>query len=300
MKKTFIVTMLAVVAFATNVFATEAEAGVLDLKPSANQNTASSSGSNNVENRDVQNIQYDTGKYRYPAQQLVAENRQFDKYNWRLYQRFDTGELMLQDWLNSINWRTREYSNNTFHKNDASGIRTFEFDLREDLLAYYDKEFILDGLRMAGTDNHLQFARKDSLNDDIPVRMNLDVHIKPEHCYPEGTDIVVPGATSNNGAGEPFSVYQDAYWYGRGTGQIKGEAINEFNAKYGHSVDPIKLYYPSVGRALYISGWSLDDIAKYMPIIDSVYLDENPENRSHYTYMLHHKLRNLPGMEQVI
>ena len=44
MKKTFLVTMLAVVAFATNVFATEAEAGVLGLKPSANQGVTQSSG----------------------------------------------------------------------------------------------------------------------------------------------------------------------------------------------------------------------------------------------------------------
>ena len=54
MKKTFLVTMLAVVAFATNVFATEAEAGVLGLKPSANQGVTQSSGNTNTTNTDVQ------------------------------------------------------------------------------------------------------------------------------------------------------------------------------------------------------------------------------------------------------
>lgn len=298
MKKTFLVAMLAVVAFATNVFATEAEAGVLGLKPSANQGATQSSSNTNTANTEVQ--QYDTAKYQFPAQQLKAEGKNFDKYNWRLFQRFDTGELMVQAWVDGMNWRIREYANATYSKTDENGKPTYAFDFRDQYLSYYDNEFIIDGLRKAGSDNQMMFSRKDAAGMDIPVEMDLRVHIKPEFCYPRGTQIVVPGATNHNGAGEPYSVYQDLYWYNSNMGQITGSAVNEYNSKYGHAVEPVKLYYPSVDRALYVSGWSLDDIAKYMPIIDSVYLDENPENCSHYTYLLHYKLRSLPGMKQVI
>lgn len=55
--------MLAVVAFATNVLL-EVEAGVLGLKPSANQSVTQPSGNNNAANTDVQSVTYDTVKYR--------------------------------------------------------------------------------------------------------------------------------------------------------------------------------------------------------------------------------------------
>ena len=300
MKKTFLVTMLAVVAFATNVFATEAEAGVLGLKPSANQSVTQSSGNTtNAANTDVQNVQYDTGKYQYPAQQLKAEGKNFDKYNWRLFQRFDTGELMVQAWADGLGWRIREYADNTAAAARGSE-RIYAFDLREEVLPYYDCEYTINGMRKSSSENELFFMRNDSEHMDIPVRMSVEVHVKPENCYPRGTRIVVPGAMNHNGSGEPFAVYQELYWNNANNGQTTNETVDDYNAKYGHAIDPVKLYYPSVGRALYVSGWCLDDVAKYMPIIDSVYLDDNPENNSHYTYLLHYKLRSLPGMDQDI
>ena len=300
MKKTIFATMLAVVAFATNVFATEAEAGVLGLKPSANQSVTQSSGNTtNAANTDVQSVQYDTGKYQYPAQQLKAEGKNFDKYNWRLFQRFDTGELMVQAWADGLGWRIREYADNTAAAARGSE-RIYAFDLREEVLPYYDCEYTINGMRKSSSENELFFMRNDSEHMDIPVRMSVEVHVKPENCYPRGTRIVVPGAMNHNGSGEPFAVYQELYWNNANNGQTTNETVDDYNAKYGHAIDPVKLYYPSVGRALYVSGWCLDDVAKYMPIIDSVYLDDNPENNSHYTYLLHYKLRSLPGMDQDI
>ena len=300
MKKTFLVTMLAVVAFATNVFATEAEAGVLGLKPSAGQAITQQSGSaGSSENREIQRDAYDTSRYAYPAEQLKAEGKNFNRYNWRLYLRFDTGELMLQDWVSNMNWETKEYANATFGKTDKFGKPTYAFDFREQYVTYYDKEAIVNGLRKAGSDNKILFCRKDATNPDIPVMMNMPVHIKPENCYPYGTRIALPGAMNHNSSGEPYAVYQERYWYNASNGQTTNETVDDYNAKYGHAIEPVKLYYPS-DRALYVSGWCLDDVAKYMPIIDSVYLDENPENNSHYTYLLHYKLRSLPGMEKVI
>lgn len=300
MKKTFLVTMLAVVAFATNVFATEAEAGVLGLKPSANQSVTQSSGNTtNAANTDAQNVQYDTGKYQYPAQQLKAEGKNFDKYNWRLFQRFDTGELMVQAWADGLGWRIREYADNTAAA-ARGGERIYAFDLREEVLPYYDCEYTINGMRKSSSENELFFMRNDSEHMDIPVRMSVEVHVRPENCYARGTRIVVPGAMNHNGSGEPFAVYQELYWNNASNGQTTNETVDDYNAKFGHPIEPVKLYYPSVDRALYVSGWCLDDVTKYMPIIDSVYLDDNPENNSHYTYLLHYKLRSLPGMKQDI
>ncbi len=87
MKRSFLLTALAVATLSVNVLAIQAEAGTTGLKPSANQGSQSSAA--NTANTDVQGVTYDTGKYQYPAQQLAAENRQFDKYDGRLFQRFE-------------------------------------------------------------------------------------------------------------------------------------------------------------------------------------------------------------------
>ena len=299
MKRSFLVTALAVATMSVNVLAIQAQAGTTGLKPSANQGVTQPSGdTTNAASTDAQSVQYDTTKYQFPAQQLKAEGKNFDKYNWRLFQRFDTGELMVQAWADGLNWRIREYADNTYER--APGERTYMFDLREEVLPYYDCEYTINGMRRSSSENKLFFMRNDSGHMDIPVRMRVGVHVKPENCYPRGTQIVVPGAMNHNGSGEPFAVYQEEYWQNSDNGQTTNETVDDYNAKYGHPIEPVKLYYPSVDRALYVSGWCLDDVAKYMPIIDSVYLDDNPENNSHYTYLLHYKLRSLPGMKQFI
>ena len=299
MKRSFLLTALAVATMSVNVLAIQAQAGTTGLKPSANQGVTQPSGdTTNAASTDAQSVQYDTTKYQFPAQQLKAEGKNFDKYNWRLFQRFDTGELMVQAWADGLNWRIREYADNTYER--TPGERTYMFDLREEVLPYYDCEYTINGMRRSSSENKLFFMRNDSGHMDIPVRMSVGVHVKPENCYPRGTRIVVPGAMNHNGSGEPFAVYQELYWNNASNGQTTNETVDDYNAKYGHPIEPVKLYYPSVNRALYVSGWCLDDVAKYMPIIDSVYLDDNPENNSHYTYLLHYKLRSLPGMEQDI
>ena len=299
MKRSFLLTALAVATMSVNVLAIQAQAGTTGLKPSANQGVTQPSGdTTNAASTDAQSVQYDTTKYQFPAQQLKAEGKNFDKYNWRLFQRFDTGELMVQAWADGLNWRIREYADNTYER--TPGERTYMFDLREEVLPYYDCEYTINGMRRSSSENKLFFMRNDSGHMDIPVRMRVGVHVKPENCYPRGTQIVVPGAMNHNGSGEPFAVYQEEYWQNSDNGQTTNETVDDYNAKYGHPIEPVKLYYPSVDRALYVSGWCLDDVAKYMPIIDSVYLDDNPENNSHYTYLLHYKLRSLPGMKQFI
>ena len=296
-RKTFFVTMLAIAVLAMNVFATKAEAGALGLKPSANQGVAQPSGNiANTANAVKSVVGYDTVKYQYPAQQLKAEGKNFDRYNWRLFLRFDTGELMVQDWVASMNWQIREYADNTFEQ--TPGVETYAFDFRKDFLSAFDREWTWEGFRVSIPDNQLLFVKPDSVGD-IAVDMRVGVHVKPQNCYPRGTYIWVTGAQHHNGSTEPCTVYRELYWDNIGNSHATKETIDEYNAKYGHAVMPVKLYYPSVKRALYVSGWCLDDVAKYMPIIDGAYLDANPENGSHYTYLLHYKLRSLPGMKKV-
>ena len=266
-RKTFFVTMLAIAVLAMNVFATKAEAGALGLKPSANQGVAQ------------------------PAQQLKAEGKNFDRYNWRLFLRFDTGELMVQDWVASMNWQIREYADNTYMQ--TRGVETYAFDFRKDFLSAFDREWTWEGFRVAISDNRLLFVKPSSVTGDRAVYMDVDVHVKPQNCYPRGTYIWVTGAQHHNGSKVPCAAYRELYWYNISNSQTTNETVDEYNAKYGHAIMPIKLYYPSVKRALYVSGWCLDDI------IDGAYPDANPENGSHYTYLLHYKLRSLPGMKKI-
>ena len=184
MKRSFLLTALAVATLSVNVLAIQAEAGTTGLKPSANQGVTQSSGNTNTANTEVQ--QYDTAKYQFPAQQLKAEGKNFDKYNWRLFQRFDTGELMVQAWVDGMNWRIREYADNTYER--TLGERTYAFDFREEFLSYFDKEYTMNGMRKSSSDNKLFFMRNDSGNMDIPVKMSVGVHVKPEYCYPRNFD----------------------------------------------------------------------------------------------------------------
>ena len=71
MKRSFLLTALAVATLSVNVLAIQAEAGTTGLKPSANQGSQSST--NTTTNKEIpSDIQYDTNKYQYPAQQLIA------------------------------------------------------------------------------------------------------------------------------------------------------------------------------------------------------------------------------------
>ena len=142
MKRSFLVTALAVATISVNVLAMQVQAGTTGLKPSANQSvTQNQSGNTGATNTDVQSTQYDTVKYQYPAQQLSAENRQFDKYDWHLFQRFDNHELMYNEWAAAMNFHADEYSANVFHDN-PDGTKSRFFDFRESSLKYFEIEWL--------------------------------------------------------------------------------------------------------------------------------------------------------------
>ena len=127
MKRSFLVTALAVATISVNILAMQAEAGTTGLKPSANQGVTQSSGNTNTANTEVQ--QYDTTKYQFPAQQLKAENKTFDATDWHLYQRFDNGQLMYYQWAEdtgNIVEEGRYNSSGMGRKYGIEGLRALE------------------------------------------------------------------------------------------------------------------------------------------------------------------------------
>ena len=297
MKRSFLVTALtvAVLSLSTvNAFATEA--GVLGLKPSANQGTQSSTDT--TTNKEVpSDIVYDTGKYQYPAQQLIAEGRQFDKYDWRLFQRFDTQELMYNEWASAMNFNVTEYSENNY-RNNEDGTTTRFFDFRDSNLKYSEIEVVgSSGKKFFGTDNKLRFNRNDDVNTYIPISLNVRVYTSPEKCFPYGTIITLPGSHDHNWNVIPFSQYQETFWANVLNGSLTPEESALYDAEYGKTVEPVKLYYPS--RPIYVSGWCLSDIAQKMKLINSCFKDESPENCSAYVYDTHKMFQGMSNIKKL-
>ena len=295
MKRNIFAILLAVAVLSlstVNSFA--AEAGVLGLKPSANQGTQSTT---DATNKDVSSIVYDTGKYQYPAQQLIAENRQFDKYDWRLFQRFDTQELMYNEWATVMNFHTSEYSENNY-RNNEDGTTTRFFDFRDSNLKYSEIEVIgSSGKKFYGTDNKLRFNRNDDVNTYIPISLNVRVYTSPEKCFPYGTIITLPGSHDHNWNIIPFSQYQETFWANVLNGSLTPEESALYDAEYGKTVEPVKLYYPS--RPIYVSGWCLNDVAQKIKLINSCFKDESPENCSAYVYGTHKMFQGMSNIKKL-
>ena len=298
MKRSFLVTALAVATISVNTLAMQVQAGTTGMKPSANQSATQSSGNTtNAASTDAQNVQYDTAKYQYPAQQLAAENRQFDKYDWRLFQRFDNQELMYNEWAAVMNFHTSEYSENNY-RNNEDGTTTRFFDFRDSNLKYSEIEVIgSSGKKFYGTDNKLRFNRNDDVNTYIPISLNVRVYTSPEKCFPYGTIITLPGSHDHNWNIIPFSQYQETFWANVLNGSLTPEESALYDAEYGKTVEPVKLYYPS--RPIYVSGWCLNDVAQKIKLINSCFKDESPENCSAYVYGTHKMFQGMSNIKKL-
>ena len=294
-----LVTMLIVAAIsfsAVNPFT--AEAGVLGLKPSANQGSQSSANTDTTTNKEVpSDVVYDTGKYQYPAQQLSAENRQFDKYDWHLFQRFDNHELMYNEWAEAMNFHADEYSANVFHDN-PDGTKSRFFDFRESSLKYFEIEWLgSSGKKIFIADNDLRFKRNDTVNTYIPISLAINVYTKPENCWPFSGHITIPGSHDHNWNINPIGFYQETFWHNVQNGTLTPEESALYDAQYGKTVDPVKLYYPS--RPIYVSGWCLTDMAQNIKLINSCFKDEDPENCSAYVYEVHRMFQSMSSMKKL-
>ena len=295
MKRSFLLTALAVATLSVNVLAIQAQAGTTTgLKPSANQGTQSTT---DATNKDVSSIVYDTGKYQYPAQQLIAENRQFDKYDWRLFQRFDNHELMYNEWAEAMNFHADEYSANVFHDN-PDGTKSRFFDFRESSLKYFEIEWLgSSGKKIFIADNDLRFKRNDTVNTYIPISLAINVYTKPENCWPFSGHITIPGSHDHNWNINPIGFYQETFWHNVQNGTLTPEESALYDAQYGKTVDPVKLYYPS--RPIYVSGWCLTDMAQNIKLINSCFKDEDPENCSAYVYEVHRMFQSMSSMKKL-
>ena len=196
-----------------------------------------------------------------------------------------------------MNFHTSEYSNNVYHKNE-DGTTTYFFDFSESSLKYFEAEAIgSSGKKFYGSDNKLSFDRNDEVNTYIPISLEVRVYTKPENCFPYGTIISVPGSHDHNWNIIPYSQYQETFWANVLNGTLTPEESALYDANYGKTVDPVKLYYPS--RPIYVSGWCLSDIAQKMKLINSCFKDENPENCSAYVYDVHKLFRATNGIKKL-
>ena len=281
MKRSFLVIALAVATISVNILAMQAQAGTTGLKPSANQSNNSSTGT--TANKEVQSdIQYDTGKYQYPAQQLIAEGRQFDRYNWRLYQRFADGQFDYKAWANNLGYVAVDYSDN--NNSTENNVVTSNFNLKDWNNPYINGPLTWDdtGKKIFQTDNDIIFRKKVS-DESIMQLIGLVPEVKivvtfdPQGCWEYHEAIYAP-MYYMNGYWHKHAYFNEKWWEeARDASFINKERAAWWNENIAHPKDPIQLYYPErPDLKLYISGFNMDRVAQHSHYIDNIYTDDNP------------------------
>ena len=282
MIKKGIVAMLAVAAISLSAVSSfAAEAGVLGLKPSANQSSNSSTGT--TTNKEVpSDIVYDTNKYQYPAQQLIAEGRQFDRYNWRLYQRFADGQFTYVDWARDNGFVADELSDN--NSSIENNVFISHFNLKDWNNPHLNGPFTWDdnGKKEFSTDNRIVFRKKvsdESIMKDwtLTPRVRIEVTFDPQGCWENHGEIYTP-MYFMNGYWHKHATFNEKWWVdAKETSFITKEGANWWNENIAHPKDPIQLYYPErPDLKLYISGFNMDRVALHCHYINNIYTDDNP------------------------
>ena len=282
MKRNIFASLLAVAVLSlstVNSFATEA--GVLGLKPSANQGTQSST--NTTTNKEVpSDIVYDTSKYQYPAQQLIAEGRQFDRYNWRLYQRFADGQFAYVDWARDNGFVADELSDN--NSSIENNVFISHFNLKDWNNPYLNGPFTWDdtGKKEFSTDNRIVFRKKvsdESIMKDwtLTPRVRIEVTFDPQGCWENHGEIYTP-MYFMNGYWHKHATFNEKWWIdAKEASFITKEGANWWNENIAHPKDPIQLYYPErPDLKLFISGFNMDRVAQHSQYINNIYTDDNP------------------------
>lgn len=282
MKRNIFASLLTVAVLSlSTVSSFAAEAGVLGLKPSANQGTQNSTSA--TTNKEVpSDIVYDTGKYQYPAQQLIAEGRQFDRYNWRLYQRFADGQFTYTDWARDNGFVADEYSNN--NNSTENNIFISHFNLKDWNNPYVNGLIIKDsnGLKSFYTDNDIFFRKKigdEAIMKDwiLMPQISIKVTFDPQGCWEDHQEIYTP-MYFMNGYWHKNATFNEKWWIDvKEASFITKEGANWWNENIAHPKDPIQLYYPErPDLKLYISGFNMDRVALHCHYINNIYTDDNP------------------------
>ena len=272
MKRSFLVTMLAVAVLSlstVNSFA--AKAGVLGLKPSANQGVAQSSGNASTTNTDVQNVQYDTAKYQFPAQQLKAENKTFDATDWHLYQRFDNGQLMYYQWAEdtgNIVEEGRYNSSGQGRKYGVEGLRALE-------PFYVNPESSegevfgcpeVDGYRAISPDKIVVFESKRTDPFGMRIQLQTPVFSNPAFTYCQEMTVILPADIE---AGftkwELFELKQRYEFQAKARAEGKLQHVYEmvfYSQK--RDVTNVRLYRENQNEVLFISADQLDKLRQML------------------------------------
>ena len=269
MKRSFLLTALAVATLSVNVLAMQAQAGTLGLKPSATQSTTANT--TNAANTDVQSVQYDATRYQYPAQQLKAENKTFDATDWHLYQRFDNGQLMYYQWADDTGYIIEEgryQSNGQGKKYGIEGLRALEpFYVNPES---WEREIPecpeVDGYRAVYPDKIVVFESKRVDQYGLRIQLETPVFSNPALTYSQEITISLP-TDPDYGVGAP-RIYEPSHKYEfQSRARMEGKLKNVYYMVFyslKREVSNVRLYRENQNEILYISTDQLDKIKTMM------------------------------------
>ena len=269
MKRSFLLTALAVATLSVNVLAMQAQAGTLGLKPSATQSTTANT--TNAANMDVQSVQYDATRYQYPAQQLKAENKTFDATDWHLYQRFDNGQLMYYQWADDTGYIIEEgryQSNGQGKKYGIEGLRALEpFYVNPES---WEREIPecpeVDGYRAVYPDKIVVFESKRVDQYGLRIQLETPVFSNPALTYSQEITISLP-TDPDYGVGAP-RIYEPSHKYEfQSRARMEGKLKNVYYMVFyslKREVSNVRLYRENQNEILYISTDQLDKIKTMM------------------------------------
>ena len=303
MKRNIFASLLAVAVLSlstVNSFA--AKAGVLGLKPSANQGVAQSSGNTSTTNTDVQNVQYDTSKYQYPAQQLIAEGKNFDRYDWRLYQRFDNGQLMYYQWADDTDHIIEEGRYGTYGKGKKYGIEGIlsleplyvspeAWEREVDV----DECPEVDGYRVVYPDKLISFESKRTDQFGLRLQIQTPVFSNPALTYSQELTIVLP-TDFDAGVGN-WSIFDLRQRYefqanARRAGKVKHVYETAFYS-LKRDVTNVRLYREDQNQVLYISTDQLNQISSMMRVTANKPFGQLHKEITNYGFIDFHDGRKL-------
>lgn len=272
MKRNIFASLLAVAVLSlSTVNSFTAKAGVLGLKPSANQGVTQSSGNTSTTNTDIQNVQYDTAKYQFPAQQLKAENKTFDATDWHLYQRFDNGQLMYYQWAEdtgNIVEEGRYNSSGQGRKYGVEGLRALE-------PFYVNPESSegevfgcpeVDGYRAISPDKIVVFESKRTDPFGMRIQLQTPVFSNPAFTYCQEMTVILPADIE---AGftkwELFELKQRYEFQAKARAEGKLQHVYEmvfYSQK--RDVANVRLYRENQNEVLFISADQLDKLRQML------------------------------------
>ena len=299
-KKSFVAILAVAVLSLSTVNSFAAKAGVLGLKPSANQGVAQSSGNASTTNTDVQNVQYDTAKYQFPAQQLKAENKTFDATDWRLYQRFDNGQLMYYQWAEDTGNIVEEGRPNSSGKGKQYGVEGLRS--LEPLYANpegWEREISecpeVDGYRAVYPDKIVVFESKRMDPFGMRIQLQTPVFSNPALTYSQEMTVILPADIEAGFTKWELFELKQRYEFqakARAEGKLKNVYEIVFYSQK-RDVTNIRLYRENQSEILYISTDQLDKLRQMLQFTSTRSFGEIHREIKNYGFIDFHEGRRM-------